>query len=46
MSCDYLPARPFPAETPFSEVQVMAFRIVGQQEMGQLADTLARQEFY
>ena len=32
-----------PASTPFSEVQAMAFRIVGQQEMNQLADTLVRQ---
>ena len=32
-----------PASTPFGEVQAMAFRIVGHQEMNQLADTLVRQ---
>jgi TnpA family transposase len=33
-----------PPETPFGEVQAMAFRIVGQQEMDRLADTLVSQE--
>lgn len=32
-----------PAETPFGEVQAMAFRIVGRHEMSQLVDTLAKQ---
>lgn len=32
-----------PPETPFGEVQAMAFRIVGRQEMNQLADTLVKQ---
>ena len=33
-----------PAETPFGDVQAMAFRIVERQEMNQLADTLVKQD--
>ena len=33
-----------PAETPFGDVQAMAFKIVKRQEMSRLADTLVKQD--